>query len=485
MSAAIAGETLYVGKPPSSALPSRLRVLHTLLLAILLAKKVGDTHFTQNHLIDPLAPAVTASSMSSPTRFSRRRRSHSASSPVSCRQTDDVKFRIAIKRARPSSIRSPSYKDIASGPSPEKWDVDQWRRGKRARRDLTSEYGTIEKPLALTSDSVFLEERASSGAHSTSSGLPCTSAAFQLFPKRKKARRIPSLFSQQTSPTAPSADEHLTPDDLNRLRSDAFGELHRSVAESGEGLVQRMRNWEHSRVRCAHPERSAADGLYRESRRRRSAYYNPERADIVAEAMEDDDDIVIVSGEASPGSPSFQIRGSSQKKRALSMSIMDVDLPELGVHTAPFDESERSSSPIDVSSGLSAYSSDDEELCHPTSEVISSLPGVLSPPALSHTYTTSTNSSLISLPLSLPLLQASDSHQSWSPSSFPCAHIPGPPPQSVSPCVPSTASRSEKAIAALTLAMANGAGGLNDYEALRLAEGASALDQCDVGELWN
>lgn len=47
-------------------------------------------------------------------------------------------------------------------------------------------------------------------------------------------------------------------------------------------------------------------------------------------------------------------------------------------------------------------------------------------------------------------------------------------------------SPSEKAIAALALVMANGAGGLNDYEAVRAEEGQpSSLDESLIGEMWH
>ncbi|KAI9460903.1 hypothetical protein BJY52DRAFT_236308 [Lactarius psammicola] len=76
------------------------------------------------------------------------------------------------------------------------------------------------------------------------------------------------------------------------------------------------------------------------------------------------------------------------------------------------------------------------------------------PPELSHTVASSSTSSLLSLspPVILP---------------------------------PST--REEKAIAALTLALANGAAGINDYSAVREALGASAAlaeGASEVGEMW-
>lgn len=77
------------------------------------------------------------------------------------------------------------------------------------------------------------------------------------------------------------------------------------------------------------------------------------------------------------------------------------------------------------------------------------------PPELSHTAASSSTSSLLSLT----------------------------PP----PAMPSPSSREEKVIAALTLALANGAAGLNDYSAVREALGVSAPHAegaSEVGEMW-
>jgi hypothetical protein len=77
------------------------------------------------------------------------------------------------------------------------------------------------------------------------------------------------------------------------------------------------------------------------------------------------------------------------------------------------------------------------------------------PPGLSHTVASSSTSSLLSL---------------------------SPP-----PVMPSPSSREEKAIAALTLALANGAAGINDYSAVREALGVSATHAdgaSEVGEMW-
>jgi len=77
------------------------------------------------------------------------------------------------------------------------------------------------------------------------------------------------------------------------------------------------------------------------------------------------------------------------------------------------------------------------------------------PPELSHTVASSSTSSLLSL---------------------------SPP-----PTMASISSREEKVIAALTLALANGAAGLNDYSAVREALGVSAPHAdgaAEVGEMW-
>jgi hypothetical protein len=55
------------------------------------------------------------------------------------------------------------------------------------------------------------------------------------------------------------------------------------------------------------------------------------------------------------------------------------------------------------------------------------------------------------------------------------------------PIMPLPSSREEKAVAALTLALANGAAGLNDYSAVREALGVSATHAdgaSEAGEMW-
>ncbi|KAI9057107.1 hypothetical protein FKP32DRAFT_1607554 [Trametes sanguinea] len=326
--------------------------------------------------------------MLSPNRLSpsHRRRSHSASSPIPRRQPDDVKWRISAKRSRPSSVRSPSYKDLAHSQPAEKWDVDQWRRGKRARRSSNTE-DSSDEPIGMASDPVFPVKPTTNftfASSSTGFGLPCTSAAFQFFPQKKT--RKPSSRGRVSRESSPREVDRISSDEARRMRADALGELHRSVVESGEGLVQKMRDWESTRSRPARPERPSPDGHQpRRSWRRLTSYYGtPQVADEVAEAVEDEEDDIFIVGEAA----SFPTGTTNE-------SCLGAALASPSAKTAPADLS------------------------------------------------------------------------------------------SASPSVPIPASHSEKAIAALALAMANGAVGISDYEALRASEGLASLDETHVGDLWN
>ncbi|KAL7285636.1 hypothetical protein ACG7TL_000741 [Trametes sanguinea] len=418
--------------------------------------------------------------MLSPNRLSpsHRRRSHSASSPIPRRQPDDVKWRISAKRSRPSSIRSPSYKDLAHSQPAEKWDVDQWRRGKRARRSSNTE-DSSDEPVGMASDPVFPVKPTTNftfASSSTGFGLPCTSAAFQFFPQKKTRR--PSLRGRLPSESSARELDRISSDEARRMRADALGELHRSVVESGEGLVQKMRDWESTRSRPARPERPSPEGHQpRRSWRRLTSYYGtPQVADDVAEAVEDDEDDIFIVGEAA----SFPASSSpAPKQRAMSVGTMDVDAEVPS--SAGTDGDDRSSSPIERSSAFSAYSSDDEGHEDMDIELASSASGPFSTPALSHTYSTSANSSLVSLPL---FGQANESCLGAALAS-PSANAVPADLSPASPSVPIPASHSEKAIAALALAMANGAVGISDYEALRASEGLASLDGTHVGDLWD
>jgi hypothetical protein len=187
------------------------------------------------------------------------------------------------------------------------------------------------------------------------------------------------------------------------------------------------------------------------------------------EVHDDDDDIQIFAGEVS------DIEGGPRKKRALSLGLMDASMPLIDLELG---RNRRCSSPgatYDSASSPSLYPSDDEGIPHlhnprnlplPEPDVSPTLFTTFTP-ALSQTCSISTNSSLVSLPLPPPLRTVDDSsHPNTS--------------------LPMEVSRTEKAIAALSLAMANGAGGLDDYEALRTIQIAPAHDEVgQVGEIWH
>jgi len=243
--------------------------------------------------------------------------------------------------------------------------------------------------------------------------------------------------------------------------------------ESGEGLVRRMRDYEGSRSRSSVYAR--AKEARRRGRKRKSLSTRPRELVDHTDGSDAEDDVQIFAGEQS----GVQLFASSRKQRTQSSGMMDLDSDISGV-----EGSECCSSPgATCDSAHSTYPSDDEDnqlkgAQFPSSSFSPYISTAAFTPALSHTYSNSANSSLVSLPLPPPI------------------SLPYPPSNIYSPMLQFTslehsqpvslsASRSERAIAALTLAMANGAGGLNDYEALRAIQAAPALDECQVGELWH
>ncbi|KAF8898597.1 hypothetical protein BD779DRAFT_1464742 [Infundibulicybe gibba] len=376
-----------------------------------------------------------------------RRRSQSASnsSPVSRRSPDDA-WRVATKRGYYHQLTSPS--------SPQKWDVDVWRRGKRRRCDPSHESVDAHRP------------QASAAINGVSSfpvpAFAATSAEFHFSPNKAPGDIRPRQPIQHTHiPPLPSAGAGTySQDDLHHLRSAAFWELHRSVAENGEGLVQRMRDYEHLRSR-SDVYLKAKEAQKRG--RKRSSLIMPlhKTTGLIHESDGEDDDIQIFAGEP---------HDSRHTKRALSLDVMDQAQDSHCTEYTPFIEDDQCPSPGATSS--SSYISDDE-MCPITTEIQRSpfylLPQSGEPtsftPALSQTLSNSTNSSLVSLPLPPPL--------TLPPMLFGGVDA-----------VTLASSKSEKAIAALTLALANGAGGLNDYQDIQVMETA-IIDDSQVGEMWH
>lgn len=287
-----------------------------------------------------------------------------------------------------------------------------------------------------------------------------TSAEFNLFKSPPKSPHQSQLHTERPIPLI--GDIHLdTKTNLTQLHSDAFWELRKSIEENGEGLVRRMRDFENSRTRGGVYSK-AKDSLKR-GRKRHSISSRPKRMLISGVNSDEEDDVQIVAGNEPPEACDHRI---ARKKRAISLGMADSN-PRTSAIIEPDRNEGCSWSGTTFNSSHSTYTSDDESMDLVDDSPLS-MSGLASPPAAStmpSSFTTSANSSPISISTHL------------------FGGVPTPsPPQHRSTSL--AASRSEKALAALTLAMANGAGGLNDYEAVRALE-APVIDNSQVGELWH
>ncbi|KAJ7786095.1 hypothetical protein B0H16DRAFT_1489139 [Mycena metata] len=349
----------------------------------------------------------------------KHHRSHSASSssPIP-RRSPGESWRVATKRAHPQPF-GPASPDLSS---PQKWDVDVWRRGKRRRKNFSNDSDEMEVDFgrpAFHSSPI--------PAPAPTPAFAATSADFHLFPE-KSNNRVVDRKRRATAESEPDLNFTVARTaDLTRLRTDAFWQLQRSVEENGEGFVQSMRVYETRRSRSSVIALKAKEAQ-RRGRRRSPVHTAPAPARV---GSDDEDDVQIFAGE-----PAF----SRAKPRAFSAGVVE-EVP----HPTGFTRSERCSSPGATCDSRSSIYLSDDDFRVPTPKS----------PSLSHTLSHSANSSVVSLNLPPPFA-----------------------PQAVL-----ASSRSEKAIAALSLAMANGAG-LDDYEALRSLHTFSP-DNCQVGEMWH
>ncbi|KAG6842545.1 hypothetical protein C0991_000071 [Blastosporella zonata] len=298
----------------------------------------------------------------------------------------------------------------------------------------------------------------------SSSIFATTASDFHLSSRRErdmKTRRRSNLFIETRSMDIDD-DEHIDLRRLSRLRSNAFWELHRSVAENGEGLVRRMRDYEHSRSRTdaylkvkeaqkRGRKRSSVAALSRRTNHLHTDS-DDDQEDADDDADEEDDDIQIFAGEV----PRISLPGNTYQKRALSLGVEN---------TQYTTHRRRCSSPVATCDTIpSIYHSDDEQFLHSSS-------GTTSPIVSLHSLSPPLNPSL-------PDDMLSD-HEHIS---LPAISLPTSP----SLCnLTSSVSRTEKAIAALSLAMASGAGGITDYDALVTLQAWPSLDDCRVGEMWH
>ncbi|THH20850.1 hypothetical protein EW146_g600 [Bondarzewia mesenterica] len=359
-----------------------------------------------------------------PRPSTRRRRSASLSgSPSASRRTADDHWHPSTKRAYPHH----SYGDISQSSPPPALRADAWKSGKRPRRD------SLTSPDSTDVDMDALPTRRYSSRHNPSSGLPSTSAAFNLFPRPTGSKRAPRTSppprTKRTSPspTAPNAESV----DLRALHS---------------SFVQRMRAWESARA--------GGPPLLLPSTPSTSCYRHPRVSSYGrmpspsdGALVDSDDDIEILAGE--PFSDDVRwgmdITASPPRKRARSLG-MDPDLDGTG-RTSSY------ASDDDVRAPLAAYT-----------------------PSLSRTVSSSSNSSLVSLPLPPSTRAPPAQSNTLSPFIFRHPRL-----------VPASASREEKAIVALSLALANGAAGLTDYGAVREVQaGVGGLEtEAEIGEMWH
>ncbi|KAH7915403.1 hypothetical protein BJ138DRAFT_1122761 [Hygrophoropsis aurantiaca] len=415
--------------------------------------------------------------MSSPFAHNYRRRSHSASSP-SPSPAPKSTWRRAIKRTHSSHRNSSSVLDHSFS---RVWDSGSWNRGKRARREVSpslNDFTGASSPL-------YAESRSSA---STSSAphtpvFAATSAEFLLFPNRNKDREDSTAPSTNPITTGHFGDaDDVSEADLVRLRSDAFWELRRSVAESGEGLIRRMREYEDSRSKCG--VYSRARGIERRRRKRNSPSVPTTRPVRRTHSSDsDDDDVQIFSGDSFERIPCPK-RASSLGRmdpRNCTVSRREDSSPSRRSTVEVGDDSMDYINTGDISPSRSAFSSASPAF------TFSAYTGS-STPALSYTSLSSPDFSLAPLPSSpIQVGHRADTHlyspitsQASSPFNFTSNT------SSHTAFISSSASRTEKAIAALSLAMANGAGGLSDYEALHAYEPSSILgDSSQAGELWH
>ncbi|KAF8140109.1 hypothetical protein EV363DRAFT_327938 [Boletus edulis] len=409
-------------------------------------------------------------SMSSPFTLSCRRRSHSASSP-SPSPAPVSSWRPAHKRAHSS------HRDTPTLPDPQRYHLDIWRTGKRPRRDISP----VQATRSSTPASADSHSTTSSGSSAPQTPLfPASSTDFLLFSSHPLCRG--GLTTR--NPHNPSSAATLLNGDicdsshseLARLRSAAFSELQRSVQENGEGFVKRMREFEDSRSKSS--QHSRARGIERRRRKR----YSPSVPTTATGkcTVSDDDDVLICS--SAFGEPFYP-----RQKRSSSLGAMDDSDFQLVGGTDAFGRLSPVSS-IFHSLPSAHYASHvhPNTTSHPTElstsfstsfDFTNALHTNAFKPALSYASSDSL--------ASLADVSSSKSYREYSnyPSSPPMVSPPSPNPLSAGVILPS-ASTAEKAIAAITLAMANGAGSLGDYEAVR-ALNVSSADESQVGELWH
>lgn len=243
-----------------------------------------------------------------------------------------------------------------------------------------------------------------------------------------------------------------------------------------------MRDFEDSRSKSGIYNRARA--LQRRRAKKRHTPSAPATRSVrrSSSSESDEEDVQIFSGELC-GLP------ISRQKRASSLGPMDTDNDEMrGALTSSFSEcadqasihTSNSNDDIDHLSRRSFNTTFPSNALHSTS----------SSPAYKYSpYTTAFTSASgpsINSPSSFDALFSNSTNRNstfGAPSSHSTATSLAS--SQETPSLTSSASRTEKAIAALSLAIANGAGGLGDYEAVRELDSSPAALDSQAGELWH
>ncbi|KAL1707116.1 hypothetical protein EV121DRAFT_200000 [Schizophyllum commune] len=303
-----------------------------------------------------------------------------------------------------------------------KWNVNSWRKGTKRKQGLSSPTSDSRTPPpSLASSGRFIRP-----------SLAISAADFQLGGSAAARSRTRT----NGSATVDSECEMLSEPDLSRLRSEAYSDLHRSVAESNERFVQRMRELE--QLRTILPLNAPSPVVEPRHRGHKRACHSSTRHTFSADLSDDDDDVLVYSGERAD-----TFGGNPRRKRMRASSPSG---------TSPQRSSGYSSPAAPSCDNSSAFPSEDEDddIEIDVGTACSTLPGLSSAetmPGLSSTDVETESSSS---------LRSSASSIRSSP--------PG-------ECTPLPSTRSEKALAALTLAMEHGIG-VADYAALRdISEG--------------
>lgn len=262
--------------------------------------------------------------------------------------------------------------------------------------------------------------------------FPSSSADFNLFPKSRRR-------TEYSSPR-PHRKE------LTHIRSKAFWELRRSIAENGEGFVRRMRDYE-----CVRSRRIDSSNR---SRKRVCTSNTPGNPSYMSDSdVSDDDDVQIFVGELSNDNSQSHHSGNW-------VTRLDGPSPNLWPTQDSVDESGYMMPILPPPLSFTPYRAGQARSAPLSPDSVASPSALSPPPALS--------SALPPIPL-----RHLDDCSVFSPSSSLL------PPHSFGPT-----HSTDKTVSDLGLALANGAGSINDYSYPENLPTFQSADGNDPGELW-